>query len=96
MIELVIPDVLEDHTQLDDDRLSEVREMVGRRVYTFDGPLAEGLTVAEQLSDDARNQPVLINDVTSKTGDMRTVDVYVHQNGQQMSVSKGVDRPRRD
>lgn len=96
MIELVIPDALADHPKLADDRLSEVREMVGRSVYIFDGPLNEGLTVAEQLSSDAPSQPVLVNDVTNATEDMRTVDVYVHQNGQQMSVSRGVDRPRRE
>lgn len=96
MIELVIPDGLEDHTLLGDERLSETREMVGRHVYSFDGPLNEGLALAKQLSGDVPSQPVLVNHVTNETKDMWTVDVYVHQNGQQMSVSKGVDRPRRE
>lgn len=95
MIELVIPEALSDHPQLADDRLSEAREMVGRRVYIFDAPLNEGLTVAEQLSSDAPSQPVLVNDVTNATEDGQTVDVYVHRNGQRMSASRGVDRPRR-
>lgn len=96
MIELVVPDALDGHAQLDDDRLSTVREMVGRQVFSFEGPLDDALTLAEKLSEDSRGTPVLVNDVAEQTGDTRTVDVYIHQDGRRMSVSEGVERPRPD
>lgn len=96
MIELVAPDALDGHAVLDDDRLTPTREMVGRRVFAFDGPLEEALALAEQLSEDSRGNPVLVNDVTDKTEDTRIVDVYMHRGGRQMSVSEDVERPRQD
>lgn len=96
MIELVVPDALDGHAQLDDDRLSVAREMVGRQVFSFDGPLDDALTLAEGLSEDSRGNPVLVNDVTAESEDTRIVDVYMHQDGRQMSVSEGVERPRPD
>ncbi len=96
MIELVVPDALDEHPALDDDRLSSTREMVGRRVLAFDGPLDDALALAEQLSEESRGNPVLVNDVTDRTDDLRIVDVYMHQGGRQMSVSEGVERPRPD
>lgn len=96
MIELVVPDALDEHEQLDDDRLSTAREMVGRQVFAFDGPLDDALVLAEALSEKSRGNPVLVNDVTERMEDARIVDVYMHQGGRRMSVSEGVERPRRD
>jgi hypothetical protein len=96
MTELVVPDPLDGHSALDDDRLSLSREMVGRRVFAFDGPLDDGLALAETLSEESRGTPVLVNDVTSETDDVRVVDVYMHQGGRRMSVSEGVERPQPD
>jgi hypothetical protein len=96
MIELVVPDALDGHEQLDDDRLSMAREMVGRRVFAFDGPLDDALAFAEALSEDSRGNPVLVNDVTERTEDARIVDVYMHQGGRRMSASEGVERPPPD
>jgi hypothetical protein len=92
MIEIVVPDALTGHALLDDDRLSLVREMVGRCVFELDGPLDAGLHIAEQLSEDSPS-PVLVNDVTGESGDNRIVDVYMHQGGRRRSVSEGVERP---
>jgi hypothetical protein len=96
MTELVVPDALDGHAMLDDDRLTMDREMVGRRVFAFDGPLDEVLALAEELSEESRGNPVLVNDVTEETEDARVVDVYMHQGGRRMSVSEGVERPRPD
>lgn len=96
MIELVVPDAFDGHPQLDDDRLSVAREMVGRQVFSFDGPLDDARALAEGLSEDSRGTPVLVNDVTETTEDARVVDVYMHRDGRQMSVSEGVERPRPD
>jgi len=96
MTELVVPDALDGHAKLEDDRLSLTREMVGRRVFAFDGPLDDALSLAEQLSEESRGNPVLVNDVKDKTEDARIVDVYMHRGGRQMSVSEGVERPRQD
>lgn len=95
MPELVVPTGLQSHPALDDDRLALHREMVGRHVYAFDGPLDESRTMATTLSEDA-SAPVLVNDVTETTDDTRTVDVYMHQGGREQSVSKGVTQPRPD
>jgi hypothetical protein len=95
MPELVVPDALDPSSRLD-DRFSLRREMVGRRVYAFDGPLDEVLALATELSEEVNGQPVLVNDVTDETDDTRIVDVYVHQGGRQMSVSEGVERPPPD
>lgn len=92
MIELVVPDAMTGHALLDDDRVSLVREMVGRCVFEFDGPLDGGLSIAGQLSEDSA-APVLVNDVKSENRDKRIVDVYMHQGGQRRSVSEGVERP---
>jgi hypothetical protein len=92
MTELVAPDALDGHSLLDDDRLSLSRDMVGRRVFAFDGTLDEAFSLAEALSEEVRGQPVLINEVTDETDDARIVDVYMHRNGQQMSVSNGVEK----
>ena len=96
MIELVVPDALDGHEQLDDDRLSMAREMVGRQVFSFDGPLDDALALAEELSEESGGNPVLVNDVMEKTEETRIVDVYMHRGGRQMSVSEGVERPRPD
>lgn len=96
MIELVVPDALADHTQLDDDRLSVARELVGRLVFSVDGPLDDALALAETLSAESGGAPVLVNDVAEQTGDTRIVDVYMHQGGRQVSVSEGVERPLPD
>ena len=96
MIELVVPDSLDGPDQLDDDRLTLDREMVGRQVFVFDGPLDAARALAEDLSTESRGNPVLVNDVTDEAEDVRIVDVYMHQGGRQMSVSKGVERPRPD
>ncbi len=93
MTELVVPDAMNGHDMLDDDRLALTREMVGRHVFAFDGPLDEVLSIAEQLSEESRGNPVLVNDVTEESDDSRIVDVYMHQGGRQMSVSEGVERP---
>ena len=93
MPELVVPDALDGHDLLDDDRLSPTREMVGRRVFSFDGPLDAVLDLAAKLSGESRGQPVLVNDITTETDEGRIVDVYMHQGGRQMSVSEGVTRP---
>jgi len=93
MPELVVPDALDDNDLLDDDRLSPTREMVGRRVFSFDGPLDAVLDLAEKLSAESRGQPVLVNDVTAESDEGRVVDVYMHQGGQRRSVSEGVTRP---
>lgn len=93
MIELVVPDAMTGHALLDDDRFSLAREMVGRHVFAFEGPLDEGLSIAEQLSEDSPGPPVLVNDVTDESKDKRIVDVYMHQGGRQRSVSEGVERP---
>jgi hypothetical protein len=92
MIELVVPDSLEDHSRLDDDRLSLTRELVGRLVFGMDGTLDEARAFATHLSEDA-TEPVLVNDVVSQTEDVRVVDVYVHRNGRPLSVSEGVEQP---
>jgi len=76
MIELVLPDALEGNGTLNDDRLSLMREMVGRRVFAFDGLLEEVLTLAENLSEESRGSPVLVNDVTSKTENTRRRSVH--------------------
>lgn len=93
MPELIVPDALDDNDLLDDDRLSLSRELVGRRVFSFDGPLDAVLDLAEALSAESRGQPVLVNDVTAETDEGRTVDVYMHQGGQRKSVSESVSRP---
>ena len=93
MIELVVPEAATGHALLDDDRLSLRREMVGRCVFELDGQLHDGLRIAEQLSEDSAGPAILVNDVTGKSGDKRIVDVYMHQGGQQRSVSEGVERP---
>jgi len=92
MIELVVPNSLEDHSRLDDDRLSLTRELVGRLVFGVDGSLDEARAFAALLSEDAR-EPVLVNDVVSQTEDVRVVDVYVHRSGRRLSVSEGVEQP---
>ena len=94
MPELVVPDALDGHALLDDNRLSLDREMVGRRVFTVDGPLAEALALGEQLSAESRAQPVLVNDIIAEAADSRTVDVYLHRDGRCISVSEGVERPQ--
>jgi len=96
MPELVVPDALDDHPSLNDDRLSLNREMVGRRVFAFEGPLDDVLALAEELSSDSRGNPVLVNDITSETDETRIVDVYMHQGGRRMSVSEGVEQPLPD
>lgn len=96
MIELVVPNALDGHAQLGDDRLCIAREMVGRQVFSFDGPLDDALALAEDLSAESQGNPVLVNDITAETDDARVVDVYMHQNGRQMSVSEGVERPSLD
>lgn len=96
MLELVVPDALGDHPALNDDRLSMAREMVGRQVYTFSGPLEEGCDRAAALSEETSGPPVLLNEITEQTSDTRVVDVYMYRNGQQMSVSSGVEKPRPD
>lgn len=96
MIELVVPDALNGHAQLDDDRLSLDREMVGRSLFSFDGSLDEALALAKELSEENRGDPVLVNNVRSETSQGRIVDVYMHQEGRQLSVSKGVERPQPD
>ena len=93
MIELVVPEAVSGHALLDDDRLSLRREMVGRCVFEFDGQLADGLRIAEQLSEDSASPPVLVNDVTGKNGGKRIVDVHMHQGGHRRSVSEGIERP---
>jgi hypothetical protein len=93
MPELVVPDALDGHALLDDDRLSPSREMVGRRVFSFEGPLDAVLGLAAKLSAESRGQPVLVNDITAETDEGRVVDVYMHQGGQQRSVSEDVMRP---
>jgi hypothetical protein len=93
MIELVVPDALAEHAQLDDDRLSVAREMVGRQVFSFDGPLDDALALAESLSEESGGAPVLVNDVAKQTDETRIVDVYMHQDGRRMSVSEGAERP---
>jgi hypothetical protein len=96
MPELVVPDALDDHDLTGDDRLSVTRELVGRRVFAFDGPLDEALALGEALSAGSRAQPVLVNDITAEAGDTRTVDVYMHRGGRRVSVSEDVERPRPD
>lgn len=93
MIELVVPEDLSDSGQLEDERLSACREMVGREVFSFDGSLEDAKALANELSEDSR-EPVLVNDVTDQTDEHRIVDVYMHQGGQERSVSEGVERPR--
>ena len=96
MPELVVPDALGDHPALNDDRLSIAREMVGRQVYTFSGPLEEGCELAATLSEETGGPPVLLNDITEQTPETRVVDVYMYRNGRQMSVSANVEKPRPD
>jgi len=96
MPELVVPDAASSHSRLDDDRLTRTREMVGRQVFAFDGPLEEVLALAEELSGEVNGAPVLVNDVTGQSEDTRTLDVYMHQGGRRMSVSEGVEKPRAD
>lgn len=91
MIEIVVPDSNED--ELADERLSIHRQLVGRTVYAFDGPREDALSLAAELSENTGGAPVLVNDVASQTDDSRTVDIYMHRDGQRMSVSKGVERP---
>jgi hypothetical protein len=93
MPELIVPDALPANVLPDDDRLSLSRELVGRRVFSFDGPLDAVLTLAETMSAESRGQPVLVNDVTAETDEGRIVDVYMHQGGERRSVSEGVPRP---
>ena len=93
MIELVVPDSDDGGTRTD-DRLKPSRELVGRTVYTFDGALEEALSLAEELSQTTGGAPVLVNDVKDHDDDTRIVDVYMHRDGRQMSVSRGVERPR--
>jgi len=93
MIELVTPDSDDGGTRTD-GRLKQSRELVGRTVYTFDGPLEDALSLAEELSQTTGGAPVLVNDVKDRDDDTRIVDVYMHRNGRQMSVSRGVERPR--
>ena len=94
MIELVVPDALDVSSRLDSAHYSLHREMVGRRVFTADVSLDEVLTLAEELSEDVRGEPVLVNDVVGQGEDTRRVDVYVHRGGRRLSVSEGVERPR--
>ena len=96
MIELVVPDALDGHEQLDDDRLTLDREMVGRQVFLIDAPLDAARALAKDLSAESRGNPVLVNDVADKTADARVVDVYMHQAGRQRSVSMGIERPPRN
>lgn len=93
MIEIVVPEDLTDSDDLDDDRISALREMVGREVFSFDGPLEDAKQIASAVSAGGR-EPVLVNDVTDQTDEQRIVDVYMHQGGQERSASKGVERPR--
>jgi len=93
MIELVVPDDVDPSSRLDDTRYSLRREMVGRRVFAAAGALDEVLTLAEELSADAGDEPVLVNDVVEQGEDTRVVDVYVHRDGHCLSVSDGVERP---
>lgn len=93
MIEIVVPEDLSDNDHLDDARISPCREMVGREVFSFDGPLEDAKQIASAVSADGR-APVLVNDVTGQTDEQRIVDVYMHQGGKERSVSKGVERPR--
>lgn len=93
MIELVIPESLLGADVLDDDRLSAVRTMVGRRVFAVEGTLEDAQRLANAVSEAGR-EPVIVNDVTDRTEETRVVDVYMHQAGRQQSVSKGVERPR--
>lgn len=92
MLELVVPESL-DAAALDDDRLAPVREMVGRRVYAFEGPLDDGQVLATTLSEHTSGPPVLLNAVANQTAGTRTVDVYMYRGGQHMSVSRGVEKP---
>lgn len=94
MPELVVPDTASGSSLLDDERLTRTREMVGRQVFAFDGPLEEVLVLAEQLSAEIQGPPVLVNDVTDQTEETRAVDVYMHQNGRRMGVSEGVEKPK--
>lgn len=96
MIELVVPDALDDHPTLDDGRLSVARELVGRQVFSFKGSLEDALALAETLSTEHRVAPVLVNHITAELDDARVVDVYMHRGGRRMSVSEGVERPRPD
>jgi len=96
MIELVVPEALGDHSTLTDEAVSLTREMVGRRVYAFTGPLADGCDRAAALSEASDGPPVLVNHITDQTSDTRVVDVYMYRNGRQMSVSSGVEKPRPD
>ena len=93
MPELVVPDTLAENDLPNDDRLALARELVDRRVFSFDGPLNEVLKLAENLSGESRGRPVLVNDTTAETDEGRIVDVYMHQGGQRRSVSEGVPRP---
>jgi hypothetical protein len=95
MLELVVPDSLAGHDALDDDRLTPVREMVGRQVFSFDGAPDEARALAATLSQ-AGGPPVLLNDVTDQTPETRTVDVYMYRDGEQKSGSMGVQKPRPD
>jgi hypothetical protein len=92
MLELVVPDSLAGHDALDDDRLTPVREMVGRQVFSFDGAPDEARALAATLSQ-AGGPPVLLNDVTDQAAGTRTVDVFMYREGQQVSVSRGVEKP---
>lgn len=93
MLELVVPSAL-DADAAADDRLSPLREMVGRRVYAIDGPFDAAQALAATLSEAGGGPPVLLNVVTDQTGDTRTVDVHMYRGGQHVSVSRGVEKPR--
>jgi len=95
MFELVVPDALDAEVPAD-DRLSPVREMVGRRVYAFEGPRAAAQELAATLSEASGGPPVLLNVVTEQTSGRRIVDVYMYRGGQQQSVSRGVEKPTPD
>lgn len=94
MVELVVPETIGDVPHLDDNRLSLTRDMVGRRVFVFEGDVAAARSLASDLSEETEGAPVLVNDVRSQTEASRTLDVYMHRDGQPMSVSEDVERPR--
>lgn len=95
MTELVVPDERQAHPHLDADRLERTREMVGRAVFRVKDSLAAARSLARDLSTET-GAPVLVNDVTAQNDDTRTVDVYMHQDGREVSVSEDVERPRRE